>query len=276
MAKDVEIPFQKEGGPYKVSSEYYFDDNGIERREMSLYEKDKLIEKEDQFSEDDYSYSKFVGKIKDKLQGKFPEFFDEEKFLTSNYEYERFVTPERLLETLDQYIQEIHDDFKKGIIIEEQRDQQLWKAAQFKESLEIVAEQGKEIPINIGVNEGYRIFHVDAKELKEKLDSITKEENQNLLVERNKNFAPTAYNEFSKEVGGVHGNDKDIAIAKKMIMEGKDKRFIECELTKSPNIKGDFVDKMLKSRQIVGQVAKDPAIKKCFHASWEDKKYKQK
>lgn len=46
MEYEIEIPFQKEGGPYKVTMNHFFEENGIEQNQLSLYEKNVLINQE--------------------------------------------------------------------------------------------------------------------------------------------------------------------------------------------------------------------------------------
>lgn len=79
-----ELVFQKDGGPYKVYSNTFFNDDHVEMQRLEAYKNNELIHYGEYHAEDNYHYCQFMRKIGLELKSSAPEYLDEAK-LHENY-----------------------------------------------------------------------------------------------------------------------------------------------------------------------------------------------
>lgn len=134
-AKDEkEISFQKDGGPYKVYLNRFFNDNGVEMQRLGAYKNEELVRYGEYHAEDNYHYCQFMRKIGLELKQSSPELLKE---ATLHEVYSNYDALGKEIEVSGQHpdskyaLREFYDKENKQTLLVTFNDDKYVSAAQF-------------------------------------------------------------------------------------------------------------------------------------------------
>ena len=105
---EVEIDFQKSGGPYHLFIQSDISENGTDLATMAVYKDEELIYYETSHSEDEVSYYYFMKNLKDTIEETAPEYLDE-KIYEERYGRELAVYENILSQSQSNYLKDDYD-----------------------------------------------------------------------------------------------------------------------------------------------------------------------
>lgn len=131
---EIEISFQKDGGPYKVFGNTFFNDDHVEMQRLGAYKNDELIQYGEYHAEDDYHYCQFMRKIGLDLKESSPELLDEAKL---HEDYSNYGAMGKEIEVSGQHLnskyklREFYDKENNQILLVTFNDDKYVSSAQF-------------------------------------------------------------------------------------------------------------------------------------------------